>query len=181
MVKRSQHGVVPEMRERLMTNRSGKLTVGQWGDIVMQPLMSLLVMMIPLLVILPRLVLAFWFGWWLMIGVLMLLAVTTVFRAYRYARLPVYHAKLQADGGAPPFWMFWKSLELVGSDGTRYKFTSRLAPAVNLERDKFYDVYYLKDADRYVLLSIAPIDHPDAERWQPDRMHKVRLDRRHKS
>jgi hypothetical protein len=41
-----------------------------------------------------------------------------------------------------------------------------------------YLVYYLKDAETNVLLSIAPADHEDAAQWQPSSLYEARLKRR---
>jgi hypothetical protein len=171
--------VVPEMRERLQTNRSGKLTTTQWLDIVMQPLATLLVFFIPVSVILlPRLALLVTRGWWLLLVLFILAAVIVAFRAFRYARAPVYFARFHAHNETPPFWMFWKPLILHDDDGTPVRFGKRLSPRPLIDRDRAYIGYYLRDHNEHVLLSIAPADHPDAEKWQPDRFFEARAARR---
>jgi len=170
--------VVPQMRERLQVNRSGKLTVSQWTDIVSQPLVSLLILMTPLVFILPRFILLLRAGWWMAVGGIAIVMLMLVFRAYRYARLPVHFAHLQAPDNSAPFWMFWKPVTLQTPEGERISFKQRLSPPVQLRRNQQYIAYYLKDGDDYVLLSLAAADHPDASRWHPDAGFAARFKRR---
>ncbi len=166
------------MRDRLLTNRYGKLTVNQWTDIVTQPLVALAVLFIPLgFVLLPRLVLLTRFGGVGILFILAVLALSLVPRAFRYARMPVQFAEMTADT-TPPLWMFWRAPSFVDDDSQHIKFTSRLAPTFTTEYKQRYLVYYLKDDNRYILLSAAPVDDPNAERWQPHRAFADRLKRR---
>ena len=168
--------ILPEMRERLLTNSTGKLTVSQWTDIVTQPIVSLLILLVPLTFIIPRLI---WgFGVW-MIGFLLLILIGVILmRAFRYARLPVQFEKMQAEADSAPFWMIWRGSVLADDAGKQMRFNSRLAPPPRLKRQTTYDVFYLRDNDRLILLSIAPANHPDAKRWQPTKAFETRLKRR---
>lgn len=172
--------VVPEMKERLLQNRSGDLTVGQWVDIVFQPLTPILLMLLPAsLLLLPRLVRLFVRGGWIfLLLVVVFITLSFVFRAYRYARAPVHYGELLARDDSPPFWMFWRPNVLYTADDEQVTFTSRLAPRPILRRNHVYMVYYLKDHDQNVLLSIGPSNHPDAEKWQPDTQFEARFKRR---
>lgn len=167
------------MRERLLTNRYGRLTVNQWVDVVTQPLVAVLVLFIPLgFMLLPRLlVFARFGGLWGLVVVLAALALVLLPRAYRYARLPVEYAELTADA-APPAWAFWRAPDFAGSDGKPLRFGLRLAPALRVDHGRRYLVYYMRDGDRHILLSAAPADHPDAAKWQPTGALETRLKRR---
>lgn len=177
--KPKREAVVPEMRERLLVNRTGKLTSSQWLDLVMQPLTALLVLMAPLALIMPRFF-AFGLKGLLFVGLVTLavMAVTLLFRAYRYARAPVRVSTLYARSSLAPVWTFWRAVTLYDETGRAVRFGKRLAPPVRLGRDQAYLVYYLQEPGDNVLLSLAPVDHPDAAQWQPDAAFAQRFARR---
>lgn len=170
--------VVPEMRDRLHVNRTGKLTSSQWVDVVTQPLVTLLALMIPASFILLRWLFIARVGIWAAVLVVLILTATTIFRAYRYARAPLYFDHLTARNGAAPFWQFWKPVELHKDDGTVMIFRKRLSPPPRIQSGRRYLVYYLREDPDYVLLSIAPSDHPDAPQWQPTATFDGRFKRR---
>lgn len=177
--KPKRDGLAPQMRERLLANRSGKMTTDQWMDMVMQPLTALLVLMLPAVFFLPRLLLLLARGGWLLLLLLVLGVVATfLFRAYRYARAPIYFGEFAVGDETAPSWAFWKPLVLRDEQGNAVKFGKRLAPRPMIQRDVRYMVYYLREPGDQVLLSIAPIDHPDAESWQPDRLFDARFKHR---
>jgi hypothetical protein len=175
----SKDPVVPEMRDRLQANRSGKLTSGQWLDIVLQPLGSIVVLLVPMsFILLPRLILFARAGWMLFFIIAVILLFTFIPRAYRYARAPVHFARLHAPADSPPFWAFWSALNLNADNGEKLSIKKRLAPRPIVQRDKAYIAYYLKDHNEVILLSIAPADHPRAEKWLPDKNFDARFNRR---
>ncbi|MDX1994237.1 MAG: hypothetical protein SF029_17760 [bacterium] len=179
MTKLPRDTVVPEMRERLLTNRTGKLTPAQWVDVVMQPVITLLVLMIPATVVLwTRLALLLRPGL-LVLGIITaVLLVTLVARAVRYARTPVHYTTLEAKAGSAPFWMFWKPVRLYDETGNALIFRKRLSPRPIITPGRRYQVYYLKEAGENILLSLGPTDHPDAAQWEPDRFFQTRHKRR---
>lgn len=169
-----------DMRGRLLTNRHGKLTSDQWKDMVTEPLVWLLLLLTPAIIILgPRIGALIARGWLvLLIGAVLVLGVPTLFRARRYARAPIYFEKLYAGDNPTPGWMFWRPLVLAAQNGEERRFRKRLAPAMRLRPNHAYLVYYLRDAGQYVLLSMAPADHPESERWQPSAAFHERFARR---
>lgn len=171
--------VHPAMRDRLLANRYGRLTVNQWLDISTQPLVALLVLFIPLgFVLLPRLLMLTRFGGlWAILFLLAVLALSIVPRAFRYSRMPLHCAEMTADS-APPLWMFWRAPTFRDEERQEVQFGARLSPPFAPEHGKRYLVYYLKDGERHILLSAAPTDHPDAGRWQPKQSFHDRLQRR---
>lgn len=179
MSKPDPNTVVPEMRHRLEVNRSGKLTSGQWLDIVLQPLAPMLLILLPGgLILLPRLLFVMVRGGWLLLIVLLAFLVWAfVARARRYARAPLQYAELRAEGEAP-LWGFWRPVAMKDPSGTPFRFTKRLAPRPLMKRGHNYLVYYLREGDEYVLLSLAPADHEDVARWLPDRSFYARQERR---
>ncbi|MFW5692074.1 MAG: hypothetical protein ACOCX3_01850 [Chloroflexota bacterium] len=180
MKRKRNDPVTPEMRERLLENRSGKMTVAQWLDIVMQPMTALVVLLIPAgFLLLPRAVALFARGGWFIVLVLVAIALSTfLMRAYRYARRPLRYATMDAVANTPPVWMFWRPLILRDEAGRVLRFRQRLAPRPPLARDETYHVYYLMDGDEPVLLSAAPVDHPDADQWRPSEDFAERSRRR---
>jgi hypothetical protein len=180
MEKHKADIVTDEMRVRLLANRNGKLTIQQYKDAITAPLSTLLVLLAPLILILgTQLALLTARGLWivLLLGVVGLL-VPLIARARRYARAPVRFAVLHADEHPTSFWTFWKPHVMVTQSGETVKFRSRLAPYLRQRPKHDYLVYYLEEAGGNVLLSIAPLDHPDADRWQPTTVFETRLRQR---
>lgn len=174
--KSKRDGLTPEMRERIMVNRTGKLTSNQWIDMIMQPVVALILVMTPGIFLMPRLLLLLARGGWIVLLMILVgIVASLVFRAYRYARAPIYFAEMTAGTETPPWWMFWRPLILTDETGARLKFGKRLAPRPILRRGNTYLVYYLREPGDNVLLSIAPGDHPDAANWQPDRVFEARF------
>ncbi|GIL11722.1 MAG: hypothetical protein BroJett038_04420 [Chloroflexota bacterium] len=168
------------MRARLLVNRHGKLTTDQWKDMVTEPLTVIGLLLLPGILILgPRLGAFIWGGFALLtLLALAALAVLFIGRGRRYARAPVHFAVLQAGGGFQPFWAFWKPVVLHDISGEAVRFGKRLTPYTRLQPHRDYLVYYLKDRDTNVLLSLAPADHPDADLWQPSETFQNRFARR---
>jgi hypothetical protein len=168
------------MRARLVVNRHGKLTGNQWKDMVTEPLVTLLLLLAPTIMILgPRVMAVTVRGLWLVaIAFVLMVIVPMVFRAQRYARAPVHFDTFYAGDYPTSRLLFWKPLVLYTADGQPVRFVKRLAPRLRLNANRAYLVYYLKDARQHVLLSIAPVDHPDAAHWQPSETFQMRFNRR---
>jgi hypothetical protein len=169
-----------DMRTRLLTNRHGKLTSDQWKDMVTEPLVVLLLLLAPAIMVLgPRMGALIARGWLVMlIGVLLALVIPMLFRAQRYARAPIYFEQLYAGDNPAASLMFWRPQIFYTQSGDERRFKKRLAPSLRLRANHAYAVYYLRDADQLVLLSIAPADHPDAAKWQPSTAFHERFARR---
>jgi hypothetical protein len=169
-----------EMRARLSTNRHGKLTTDQWKDLVMEPLSVLLLLLAPVILILgPRLVVLFTRGFIIMALLMVVVVVLPLlFRAWRYARAPVHFGTLYAGAAPRPRFLFWQAVVLHTTDGHPLRFKKRLTAVPRLSPNHAYLAYYLEDAGQYVLLSLAPANHPDAEQWQPSAAFHNRFDRR---
>lgn len=176
MAKRKGDPVGAEMRERLLANRDGRLTPGQWGDLIAQPLIVLVLLGgIGLAAFGPRFVALLRF-WWIILPLIALFVLApVVLRAYRYARAPVHFARLYA--GVQP-WGLRKPVVFYNSDDEPVTFTRRLAPRLPLKIDGEYLIYYLDEPQGKVLLSAAPTDHEDAEHWQPTKNFAIRSERR---
>jgi hypothetical protein len=172
------HTTIPdEMRVRLLANRNGKLTTQQYKDVITAPLATLFLMLTPLIIILgARFAILLTRGLWilLLVGIVALL-VPLILRARRYARAPVHFAVLNAGSHPRPFWQFWKPQVMQTQAGEAVQFHSRLAPYLPLKINCDYLVYYLEEPGGSILLSLAPVDHPDAENWRPTTVFDTRF------
>jgi len=182
MDKPKRDPVTNEMRSALMVNRDGRLTSQQYKNLIAEPLVTLLIILIPGMVVLgPRLAAFIFGGFWIVtVFALVALGAALLFRAMRYARAPIQVGTFYAAENTPPGWMFWKPEVLYTEADKPIRF-KRLGPRTPLRPSQTYLVYYLKDAGNMVLLSIAPADHMDAARWQPTPMFQARSARRRKS
>jgi hypothetical protein len=152
----------------LLTNRQGKLTSDQWKNMVMEPVVALLVLLLPGVFILgPRLVVIGRAMWMFALLLVVFVIVPVIWRAYRYARIPIRFDVLYLADSATPIWKFWQPPVMRTKAGELRSFTRRLAPNSPLNRSQPYLVYYFEDAGKYVLLSVAPANHPDADKWRP--------------
>lgn len=176
MFKRKRYVLTPEMRERLMANRDGKLTSSQWISIVTRPFLSVLLLFgLAIIVFGPRLVILIRFWWLGLILLAALIVVPLALRAQRYARLPIHFVRLYAD---VPFRPWWRPTIFYTEDDEPIVFKHRLAPPMPLRIDGEYLIYYLEDGNQRVLLSLAPADHEDAEQFLPTERFKLRYSRR---
>lgn len=178
MEKRKRDIVVPEMRERLLANRDGRLHVGQWIDLIVQPLVTLVILVgAGFLVFGGRMLVLFEEAWWILLPVLFVVVVLPILlRAYRYARQPIHFARLYA--GVQPFGGYFRSQVFYTADDEQIAFPKRLAPRLPLQLEREYLVYYLDEPTGKVLLSAAPSDHEDAELWEPTKRFQIRYGRR---
>lgn len=177
MEKPKRDPVTPEMRERLMANREGRLTPAQWGEMIAQPLVVMVLLVgFALAAFGPRL-LPLLRLWWLVIPIMLVIVFTPVtLRAFRYARAPIHFARLSA--GVQPWRGLRKPMVFHNEADEAVKFPRKLAPRLPLVIDAEYLVYYLDEPDGKVLLSAAPAEHEDAENWLPTRNFESRQRRR---
>ncbi len=179
-MKRKADTVTDSMRQRLQTNRDGRIATDQWLDLVTEPLVTLLLLLTPAILILgPR----FRFFLTLPLPIIVVLAlaallVPLLLRARRYARAPIHFDVLYAEDNPRPPWRFWRPQAFEMKDGGTVRFYKRLAPFMYFRPGYPYLVYYLEDGGGYVLLSVAPADHADAEKWYPSKFFELRRSRR---
>ncbi len=180
MTKRKRDPVLPEMRQRLLANRDGRITANQWIDLIAQPLLILGVLLGLAYIVFGRYMVRLTANyWWVLVPLIILLVlVPLIARAYRYARAPVHFARLYA--GVQPWWGFgfWKPQIFYTEHDKEMAFPRRMAPRLPLRIDCEYLVYYLEDGQGKVLLSAAPADHDDAELWLPTKQFEARHERR---
>lgn len=170
----------PEMRAALLTNRQGKLTSAQWREVVSEPLVTLLLLMVPgILILRSALVTLFVGGLWIigaaaLVGIGLMLAL----RARRYARVALDFAVLRAADERRPVWMWWRPHVFMHSNGEALRFRRSLAPSAGIQPGREYLVYYFTEASGKTLLSLGAVDHPDADHWRPSSYFEGRRQRR---
>ena len=165
----SQQRIPVAQRKRLERNRQGRLAGAQWLATVTQPLSVLLVLLAPLVIILgPRLAVFSLRGFALVaLLVLILLLAPALWRARRYARAPLEFAELQRDPNPVAGLFFWRPLVMRAANGEEFRFQRRLTPIPRLRSGQTCLVYFLRDGEQRVLLSLVSADHPDARRYRP--------------
>lgn len=176
MNKPKRDVVSREMRNRLMTNRHGKLTTDQWKDMVTEPIIKLLLLMLPALLLFGPwgIALTARILWIVGLAFLIVMVIPLIFRARRYARAPVHFGILYAGSNPLTPWFFWRADVLYTQSGQPVRFGKRLAPFTILRPNEPYIVYYLREHNENVLLSLAPADHEDADLWQPSESFHAR-------
>jgi hypothetical protein len=167
--------VSSQMRERLLVNRHGKLHNEQRREVVMEPLITILLLMVPIIILLRSFLLTLFVGglWMIGVGALLAVGIMLFMRARRYARVPVYFGVFRAPNKLPPKLMLWKPIVLALSDGTPLQFKHSLASDKRFKGNQEYLVYYLKSAEGYTLLSFAPTDHLESHTWRPAKDFKT--------
>jgi len=159
------------MRARLLANRRGKLHNDQWREVVVEPLVTVLVLMVPTIILLRSFLLTLFVGglWMVGVGGLLVGGILLFFRARRYRRIRVHFGVFRAPDTLPPTWRFWKPVILMTPNGTILSFKHSLTSDKRFKANQEYLVYYLKSDDSkvFTLLSFAPTDHLDTSTWQP--------------
>ena len=161
--------VSPQMRECLLANRRGKLHSDQWREIVVEPLITIMLLMVPAIILLRSFLLTLFVGglWMVGVGALIVVGVMLFMRGRRYARVQIYCAVFRSPEKLPSKWMFWKPINLTASDGQVFPVKHSLAPDKRFQANQEYLVYYIKSVDGLILLSFSPTDHLDNDSWRP--------------
>ncbi|MDX2138907.1 MAG: hypothetical protein SF123_12510 [Chloroflexota bacterium] len=177
MLKPKRDTTYTAMVERLRRNRDGRLTAEQWLSITVEPLITVLILLTPILIVMILRLGAFTR---LLPIFLVLLAFGTLamllFRARRYARLPMQTGVLYAAEQPMLRRLLTKTAVFYDDAGNVYRFSHWLAPRIPILPNQAYRIYYLKDSDRTVLCSVIPEDNPEAAQFAPSHsfQHRVR-------
>jgi len=161
------------LRSWLSVNRTGKLASDQWLNLLTAPLLTLIWLAVPLVIIFvfspARVLLRLGLYSRLAIPVFLVAVVMMLLlRARHYARLPLYRAVLYADNQSlRPWTAVTGDVRLYDETGNIVKFDGFAASVPQLENDIPYLVYFLEEPSNRVLLSYAPLNHPDIDQWEP--------------
>ena len=152
-----------DLRNDLKRNRDGRLSSRQWMKLITEPLTTLLLLSVPLILLVGRygmagrvIVLALVAGFVLTMGV----------RALLFARVKLCYRVLYADG-VQSRWQIWRKTSLASKSGDTIRFDHRLADRPKLKPDQALHVYYAEAGGRRILLSTVPRRHPQADLAEP--------------
>jgi hypothetical protein len=168
--------VSDEMRRLLAMNREGKLTSDQWLAAVFEPLTPLLIFLTPFIVLLAAQAgrVGVLLGLGLGLGGTLWLGLS---RMWRYARAPIQYGVMTASGDFQPIRLFGPP-KFDAADATAFAFKRRYTPKFTLSKGARYGVYWMHDGNAPVLLSLSPIEHPNAGSWKPSPAFELRRAKR---
>ena len=152
-----------ETLDNLKRNRDGRLSSRQWLQLITEPLTTLLLLSVPLILIAGRYGPA---GRLIVIALIGAFVLTMAMRALRFARVKVCYRVLYADAMGPR-WKLWRKTTLASKSGESIRFDHRLSGRLKLEPDQALHAYYIEAGGRRTLLSAVPKRHPDAELAEP--------------
>lgn len=152
-----------EFKKDVQRNRDGRLSSRQWIALITEPLISLLLLAVPLILLVGRGGIA---GRYIVLIVMGAVAVTMVFRAFRFARVTLHYRVLHVET-ARKRWMFWRKLKLTTKMGDTITFDQQITTKLNLPLNQAVHAYYIVIADRKILVSLLPEKHPQANLATP--------------
>ncbi len=157
------------LRLWLLDNCTGRLHPDQRRELTTEPLAMALLLLVPAIILLRRLLLSLFFGsgWFIGLALVALLVGSMLWRRWRFSRQALMVATLTARNDSPPFWAIWRRPVFTDEEGKTIPFGRVLPGGLRLQAGQRYLVYYLMDGSSRVLLSLAPVDHPEAAHWQP--------------
>jgi hypothetical protein len=160
------------MRLWLLHNRHGRMTSDQWLILVTEPLLPIILLIIPVLAVAAHpagrlLWRAGGVARWLLPVLALAVLVMLLLRARRYAGMALQQAVFYGQNPAPFAQRWRRKTTLLNTLGHPFSFDNIATPSITLSPDAAYLVYYLEERSRRVLLSLAPLEHEDAEQWQP--------------
>ena len=148
-----------ELLKDLERNREGRLSTRQRIALITEPLASLLLLSLPLLLLAGRYGAA---GRLVALALIAGFALTMGLRALRFARVRLCYRVLFAEG-MKARWMFWRKTTLTGKTGEAIRFDHRLSSRrLRLKPEQSLHVYYIEAGERRILLTMIPRDHPQA-------------------
>ena len=144
-------------------NREGRLSKRQWLELITEPVVSLLLLSVPLVLIFGRYGMA---GRFIVLALIAGFLVTVALRAIRFARVRLFYRVLYAEQ-LQPRWKFWRKTVLVSRAGEKVRFQHKIAGKLKIKPDDALHVYYIRSGDRSTLVSMIPQEHPKADLAEP--------------
>lgn len=152
-----------ELLADIKRNREGRLSSRQRVELVTEPLATLMLLSVPLILIAGRYGPA---GRVLVLALIAGFALTIIMRALRFSRVKLCYRVLFAERLGSR-WAFWRKTTLTDRSGGIVRFDHRLSRKVKIKPDQSAHVYYVEAAGRRILLNMTPRDHPQAELAEP--------------
>jgi len=147
-----------DLKKDLDRNRDGRLSTRQWIELITEPVTSLLLLSVPLILISGRYGPA---GRMFVLAIVLGFVAMIVMRAIRFARVKLHFRVLYVENLSPR-WMLWRKTKLMTKSGDLIQFNYQLAHKFPLQKDQAVMVYYIEVGDRRVLVSLLPEKHPAA-------------------
>lgn len=152
-----------EMLQNLARNRDGRLSTRQRMELITEPLTTLLLLAVPLILLAGRYGPA---GRIIVVALVVGFFLTMTLRAWRFARVKLRYRVLYSEG-LPARWMFWRKTTLASKAGEPVRFNHRLSGKLKIKPDQALHVYYVEAVDRRILLNMVPQKHPQADAAEP--------------
>lgn len=147
-----------DLKKDLDRNRNGRLSTRQWIELITEPVTSLLLLSVPLILISGRYGPA---GRMVVLAIVIGFVGMIIMRGIRFARVKLHYRVLYVEDLSPR-WMIWRKTKLMTKSGEPIQFNHRLAYKLPLQKDQAVMVYYIDVSDRRVLVSFLPEKHPAA-------------------
>lgn len=152
-----------EMVTDIRRNREGRLSSRQRVELVTEPLATLLLLSVPLILIAGRYGPA---GRAFVLALVAGFVLTIVMRVLRFSRVKLCYRVLFAER-LHARWKFWRKTTLTDRSGEPVRFDHRLSRKLKIKPDQSMHVYYVEAAGRRIMLNMTPRDHPQAELAEP--------------
>lgn len=159
----SSEKLARETLNDLKRNREGRLSSRQWLQLITEPLTTLLLLSVPLILIAGRYGPA---GRLIVFALIGAFVLTMAMRALRFARVKLCYRVLFADETGAR-WKLWRKTTLASKSGESIRFDHRLSGRLKLEPDQALHTYFVEAGGRRILLCAVPKRHPDAELAEP--------------
>jgi hypothetical protein len=147
-----------DIKKDLERNRNGRLSTRQWIELITEPLTTLLLLSVPLILISGRYGPA---GRLFVLAIVLGFVVMIVMRAIRFSRVKLHYRILYVEH-LYPRWQVWRNTKLMTKSGKPIQFNHQLSHKQPLQKDQALMVYYIEVGDRRVLVSCLPQKHPKA-------------------
>ena len=144
-------------------NRDGRLSSRQRVELITEPLATLMLLSVPLILIAGRYGPA---GRAVVLALVAGFVITIALRLLRFSRVKLCYRILFAER-LHPRWMFWRKTTLTDRAGAAFRFDQRLSRKTKIKPDQSLHVYYVEVAGRRILLNMTPRDHPQADLAEP--------------
>lgn len=164
-----------ELKKDLARNRDGRLSTRQWIELISQPLTSLMLLAVPMILLIGRFGVA---GRYIVMLVVAGFGIMIVMRAIRFARVTLHYRVLHVER-THPRWKFWRKLTLVTKRGEPFVFDQHVATRLQLPDNQAVQVYYIDLFNRHILVSALPEKHPQASFANPTHQFTSRHGIRH--
>ncbi len=162
--------ITENLKDDFLRNRNGKLSSRQWLELVTEPIVTLMLLSVPLILLVGRFGIA---GRYIVLLIVIGFIAMTVLRAMRFARVKLMYRILYAEQTYPR-WMFWRKTTLTSVGGDHIRFDHHVIRKAQFPKDQALKVYYMDVAERRILLSVIPQKHPQSHLAEPTDLFKRR-------